>query len=704
MQIVESTLHNIDTLASKNLLLNDKVASYFKSPSGQSPYEYYEVTEAVRDFMTTLPMIDSVYLYRASDSKVLMHHFVSELPKFGDSDFIRHVMKDSRPYMWSEIRSLYLFSEENQPRTVVSLIKKVPYYSGEHGLIVINIRAGSLDALLREMNPDGGPSLCLSDGNSRSFAGFDRFCANEQADSQQAEASAMKLSSPYTGWSLHVGLQQESLFSFLSAFSYIWFVLGLVAVIAGIAAMTYISHRHYRPLEQILGRIHTFAEKKNSQLNRNIGEDEFAFIENALESLIEHTNSFEQQQEEGILYRRIYLYKEVMEGTRILSGEEWLRETAKIGVAGQFGHAVATIVEIDLFPQFSSQYSQRDLSLFKFTIRSAIQEIAEEEGESLWTEWVAPHRLGLLYRFNGAAGERQILLKIKALSEKARAWVEQYLKFTVTIGIGGLVKDVEALSVSFHQSVAAAERKVSLGPNRVSVYDPQLKILSEGTGIDPLLQEMRESAQWFRLGNADWEMLLNHTLQTVASGIYSRQDLAALIRTFKAQLKREQQELPQDYQEVWAHEVLARIHPVPDEFEWVEELRQELLPLLREADKPMHVLRMNREQYTLAAQVRAYVSEHYADPDLSLTHISEAFEVNIKTLSRIFKEEIGEKFVDYLARARIEHAKRLLTETTESVQKISAESGYLSSMSFIRVFKKLVGMTPGDFRKEHKPS
>ncbi|MEK3724246.1 AraC family transcriptional regulator [Paenibacillus sp. FSL H8-0034] len=702
MQIVDSTLHNIDTLASKNLLLNDKVASYFKSPSGQAPYEYYEVTGAVRDFMTPLPMIDSVYLYRAADNKVLMHHFVSELPQFGDKEFIQSVMKDDRPYMWSGIRSLYLFAEENQPKSVVSLIKKVPYYSGEQGLIVINVRASSLAGLLWDMNPEGSPLLCMSDETGRSFAGFDRYCTGEQANGSLADTEDMKLNSPYTSWTLHVGLQSESLVSYISTFSYIWFVLGLAAVIAGIAAMTYISHRHYRPLEQILGRIHTFAEKKNSHVSRGKGEDEFAFIDSALESLIEQTNSFEQQQEEGIQYRRIHLYKEVMEGSRMLSREEWQREAAKVGMPGPVGSAVAAIVEIDLFPDFSRQYSQRDLALFKFTLRSAIQEIAEEEGENLWTEWTAPHRLGLLYRFGEAAGERHMLLKIKALSEKARAWVEQYLKFTVTIGIGGLVKDIADLALSFQQSAVAAERKVSLGPNRVTVYDPQLKLLSEGTDIDPLLQEMREAAQWFRLGNADWEMLLGHTFQTLAEGIYSRQDLTASIRTFKAQLKREQYELPQEQQEVWASVVLDRIHEIPDEFEWAEAARQALLPLLREADQPLQALRMQREQYTLAAQVCSYVSDHYTEPDLSLTHISEAYQVNIKTLSRIFKEEIGEKFVDYVARVRIEHAKRLLAETSESVQKISERTGYLSSISFIRVFKKLVGMTPGDFRKEQE--
>ncbi|MNY35486.1 HTH-type transcriptional regulator YesS [compost metagenome] len=85
-----------------------------------------------------------------------------------------------------------------------------------------------------------------------------------------------------------------------------------------------------------------------------------------------------------------------------------------------------------------------------------------------------------------------------------------------------------------------------------------------------------------------------------------------------------------------------------------------------------------------------------------MAQVSETFDVNTKTLSRIFKEEIGEKFVDYLARIRTEHAKQLLEETTEPVQLISEKVGYLYPMSFIRVFKKIVGTTPGDYRKEYE--
>ncbi|PYI53435.1 helix-turn-helix domain-containing protein [Paenibacillus flagellatus] len=697
MQIVESTLKSVDTMASKNLLLNEKVAAFFASPGEQPTYAYYEATDAIRDFMEPLPMIDSVYLYRAKDGKVLLDSFTAELATFGDREFVAEAMRRPGLYWWSGIRSMRPFSEDNPTRPIVSLVKKVPYYSGEQGLIVVNVRAGSLEALLRDMNLNGGASLCLADDTGASFAGPDRRCvpAGEQRD-----ADRTVLTSSYTGWSLYAGLQKASGFAFVSALSYVWVVLGFAVVAGGIAAMTYISHRHYRPLEQVLRRIHAFAAKPNALVRKDVGGDEFDFIGSALESLIEQTNSFEKAHEEGVLYRRLHLFRELMEGTVRLSAEEWSRETEKLGIEGRFECAIVAVAEIDGFQPFTERYSRRDQALFKFTLRGAIQEIVADAGESVWAEWMAPNRLVLLYRISDAAGARQSVVRIKALSERAKSWVEQYLAFTVTFGIGEPAYAAGDVPDSYKQASAAAERKVSLGPNAVYVYDPQFGKLSDGTGVDNLVTAMRETAQLFRLGNPDWEPLLSHTLQTIAAGVYAKEDVASLVRMLKTQIRREMQELPQEYRDIWTAGGLAELERLPDEFEWIEEVRRELVPILREADRQLRGLRMGREQYSLAARARDYVAEHYGNPDLSLALLGEAFDTNVKTLSRIFKEEFGEKFVDYLAKVRMEHAKRLLTETQEPVQSVSEKVGYLHTMSFIRAFKKLVGTTPGDFRKE----
>ena len=68
-------------------------------------------------------------------------------------------------------------------------------------------------------------------------------------------------------------------------------------------------------------------------------------------------------------------------------------------------------------------------------------------------------------------------------------------------------------------------------------------------------------------------------------------------------------------------------------------------------------------------------------------------------IEKLFKNEKGETIFEYIQRLRIEKAKNQLKNTTLTIETIAAKTGFNSSRSFIRVFKKYEGTTPGEFRR-----
>ena len=66
--------------------------------------------------------------------------------------------------------------------------------------------------------------------------------------------------------------------------------------------------------------------------------------------------------------------------------------------------------------------------------------------------------------------------------------------------------------------------------------------------------------------------------------------------------------------------------------------------------------------------------------------------------SKLFKEETGANFIDYLTMARIERAKGFLRDKARSVKEISAAAGYADANYFSKLFKKVVGLTPTEYR------
>lgn len=82
----------------------------------------------------------------------------------------------------------------------------------------------------------------------------------------------------------------------------------------------------------------------------------------------------------------------------------------------------------------------------------------------------------------------------------------------------------------------------------------------------------------------------------------------------------------------------------------------------------------------------------------SLMDISSQVGLSYTYLSSVFKEISGENFADYINKFRIETAKRLLLESGMSISEIAAAAGYASSNTFIKSFKRYVGITPGRYR------
>lgn len=117
--------------------------------------------------------------------------------------------------------------------------------------------------------------------------------------------------------------------------------------------------------------------------------------------------------------------------------------------------------------------------------------------------------------------------------------------------------------------------------------------------------------------------------------------------------------------------------------------------------KRMVQMQRSRNYAATIKEVRTYLEGHFSNPNLSLDYLSEVFHIQPKYLSKLFKEETGQKFVDFLIGLRMQHAHQLLATTVDSVQDIAEKVGYTSAISFRRVFKKVIGVSPSGCRGEH---
>lgn len=99
----------------------------------------------------------------------------------------------------------------------------------------------------------------------------------------------------------------------------------------------------------------------------------------------------------------------------------------------------------------------------------------------------------------------------------------------------------------------------------------------------------------------------------------------------------------------------------------------------------------------LVTRLHTYIEEHIGE-DLSLVALGEAVYLSPVYLSRIYKQISGDRLSEYVLLRRIERAKILLADRERKITEIALQVGFESAAHFSRVFRKVVGCTPQEYR------
>ncbi len=103
---------------------------------------------------------------------------------------------------------------------------------------------------------------------------------------------------------------------------------------------------------------------------------------------------------------------------------------------------------------------------------------------------------------------------------------------------------------------------------------------------------------------------------------------------------------------------------------------------------------------TLYNEIVFCVKEHFHENDFNVSKLADYLSMNMSYLSKYFKDNTGIGLLDYINRIRINCAKELLLNNEVSINEVSVKAGFDNVNSFIRVFKKYEGITPGLYQNK----
>jgi two-component system response regulator YesN len=685
MQSIDVSLKTIDHTIVNEMMNEPIYQQFFNQTHAKDVAINYRVTKRLNMLKQGLPMVESVYLIRYGDELIFNGNLIHPFLKSEDQEFINGLKQGRNLSKWTGLRQYRHFSLQDY-KNVVSLVRKYPLNVGEQGLFVVNVSSPSIQAMVETITDTTTVFVNIYDREGNHLFG--------SRPSEYRGSVLSRMTSEYTGWTIEGGLVNGAFINTASILFDVWFVLGLLVFVLGIISIIYVTRRNYRPLKELIAKIDTYLRRERESLG-DVRADEFSFLQGAIDNFIAKSESAGKQFEEVAQLKKKSFFSELINGYREIDPNLLHLEMEKHNLEFDCERLAVVVIEIDQYEEVFQIYKERDRYLFKFVLNSVANEMLGTPPLQVWLEWISEHQLaGILFMKTGDAEPEEAC-------ERLSLWVQSNLKFTVTMGLGSKQLDWHGVSRSLKEAISALQYKPVMGSNRLIPYTVvEANQTTESAGTTEAIQVIHELVESFRLNEPEWSEKLHDFFNDMKRRLCTKDDILILIHYFIYYLDLQISQLPKEYRNIWKGKTLSGILETVKRLETLELTEENLTRILKEYAEQAKELREDKGFHALMKEIRGYIEEDYANPELSLDYLSDKFEINPKYVSQLFKEEFGENFLDFLMRKRIEEAKRMLLSESHSIREIGDQVGYTNATTFRRVFKKVVGFSPVDYRKQ----
>lgn len=705
-QVVDSRMEEIDQLTMQ-IGTHPKLQLLWNLSEGQNYVQYAEAVKAMKNIQSGSGFIEDFYIHLAEYDLILTPHMKTDTttyftklfqyPEKGidllrkelftpyhfksfwpvtaiqDGPFVKKALlcAVSLPFGESDnIRAtLVMLVDEQQ---IFDLLKQIEWVNS--GSMYILDDAGQVMVSTAERNklPEG------LGGRITDSSGYESYRLN-------GEDEMLSYTTGKSGWK-YVSLVPKNVV--LKRVNEIkgWAVTLLALGIAGGAVAAYwMAYRSYSPIRDMMATI-LGGQKGGIPAAKN----EYEFIKSSISEKMEEGRALKRQLEGHMPVVRTHFLTRMLKGQAEPAALE-PNSLAFMGVRFPFHHVCVLLIEVDDTSRFMSEDNERDWALIRFILFNLSSELIGDRGYVAETDL---NRLAILWNAPDAS-EASREQRDRFVSELKQV-VEERFRLQITVAASSIKRGLAETGRCYAEAVNALDYRIIHGISKVIYYDEIVEIdrsfydypmETEVQLMNVLKSGDYESA--VRLLDGLYEQNIVSRGLTPEMGKCLFFDLHSTLLKVLHALKIDGKQQLEGAADPIKHILGSRS---------AEGMLVKIKELCAYICKSVSDAR-SEQNGRLNERLRAYIDERSADNGLSLTSIADYFGMTPQYVSGFFKKQNGVNVTDYIVEVRIREAKRLLADTEQTVLQVAQKVGYATDIGFIRVFKKLEGITPGKYRE-----
>lgn len=347
--------------------------------------------------------------------------------------------------------------------------------------------------------------------------------------------------------------------------------------------------------------------------------------------------------------------------------------------------------KVNHFEEVKKKYLEKDEKLLRFSILNILEEVIPSKWDK---EVVIESSSEYLIIINTLKGSSSVRTDIEKLCGKIFTAMKDFMNLPLTAGVSTIMPGFKFIKAAYQEADIALRNRFFTSAEKILFYEDVAK--------EPPRQAVN--------------MLLTPRQEDDFVTVWVSKD-EKKAETFLAEIRSELEELWVDEDSIrdkyillmemmHGHLSMATKRPRPtftekSPYETVlkgeswEDIDRSMLAYIKYY---FEVESRSKHERTYTDSAVEIINKYYAE-DISLQSVASQINVNPSYLSRTFKLEKGENFTSYLTSVRIERAKAYLKGGKLRVYEVADKVGYHNYTYFSKIFKKIVGVTPEEYRE-----